>query len=558
MGKRVGKAIIRHADGIVSAIDRYLEKADKDLIKTLKEEGFADPEGTAECINELEEQIAGALHKQTEVLIQLLKEAEQKKADEKVLRQLLAALLAADTIVQSMQQAVETMFQTEVPTLATLYIKESSGDMMVEALRKRTSAWIQSWSSQLGELTNISTHQQLTGLIEEAITSGISIDDLAKKVLDGGWRNEYYQARRLALTEVLRAHSVAREEAIQQDPATDQKEWRHTGAHKNEPRPNHVEMDGQIVPKDQPFELKGRDGMMYHPMYPRDSILPASEAVNCHCIHRGIPNEEVLGLSYEERKKMQQEIIDQDDEAWKREMNAENKKQAGINEDTVFLDALRQRSKEEQIQYCGGKRKWALVESGVVKDDKDLKKIRTTTLKDLEKDGIFTVKDAALNHSIHGEFTKASKAYPNGRLASGGHAHFSINEMKQRGITCHTTYTFGNGVEVGYVENHKNKNKNGITEMMTDSNGNPGKKDADIGQSWFPADWDEDDIRVAGTYVANCPETVSGAYKVGVYKGVRIGIYEDVKVGIHSPATIFPDNSKQPTTDGWEKVRSNE
>ncbi len=104
--------------------------------------------------------------------------------------------------------------------------------------------------------------------------------------MDGGWRTEYYQARRVALTEVLRAHAVAHEESIQQSPATDRKEWVHTGAHKNEPRQNHIDMSGQIVLKNQPFTLHSVDGDTYYPMHPLDIILPACESVNCHCIHR--------------------------------------------------------------------------------------------------------------------------------------------------------------------------------------------------------------------------------------------------------------------------------
>lgn len=76
--------------------------------------------------------------------------------------------------------------------------------------------------------------------------------------MDGGWRTEYYQAKRVAVTEVLRAHSVAKEEAIQQSPVVDMKEWRHTGVHKIKPRPNHVAMDGQVVPKDQLLKCRAR------------------------------------------------------------------------------------------------------------------------------------------------------------------------------------------------------------------------------------------------------------------------------------------------------------
>ena len=84
--------------------------------------------------------------------------------------------------------------------------------------------------------------------------------------------------------------------------------WKHTGGHRNKPRENHQRLadgDGAIVRKDQPFTLEGADGNVYHPMYPRDSILPTGESVNCHCIHQGIVNEDVLGLSLEERQELQ-------------------------------------------------------------------------------------------------------------------------------------------------------------------------------------------------------------------------------------------------------------
>ena len=53
--------------------------------------------------------------------------------------------------------------------------------------------------------------------------------------------------------------------------------------------------------------MVGRNGITYYPMYPIDPILPASESVNCHCI---------LGMPYEERKKLQQQFIENDDTAY--------------------------------------------------------------------------------------------------------------------------------------------------------------------------------------------------------------------------------------------------
>lgn len=324
------KAIISNADGICDAIERYLAKADDDLKNLLDDEGFTEPEQTVSAATALEEQIADALDAQTEGIIEVLEEAETNGASTEELKAMIEDMLDSDSIDSDVEQTTLDMYEVEVPQLANVYIQESDGELVVDTLRQRTSSWMQEWSATLGELTKISTHEQITSLITQTISNGESIADLMMKIKDGGWRNEYYQAKRYALTETLRAHSVAREESIQQSPSCTKKEWKHTGGHKNEPRSNHVVMDGQIVDKDKPFVLKGRDGNTYYPQYPRDSILPASESVNCHCVHRGIVDDDIFGMTYDERKKLQEKIISEDDEDWKKSLNAKNKAKAGI------------------------------------------------------------------------------------------------------------------------------------------------------------------------------------------------------------------------------------
>lgn len=159
---------------------------------------------------------------------------------------------------------------------------------------------------------------------------GKGIAEFTQALIDGGIRSERYRARATALTETLRAHSVAQQEALIQNPAVESKEWVHTGAYRNTPRENHVAMNGVIVPKDEPFVLEGADGVTYYPMYPRDPSLPPGESVNCHCIHRGVVNDDILGLPLEERKRLQQEAIDAMDDEWEKELDAKNKAKAGI------------------------------------------------------------------------------------------------------------------------------------------------------------------------------------------------------------------------------------
>lgn len=354
----VAEAIIAHADPIYDAIDRYLAKADEDLEDELKEEGYAEPKDTVSEINSLEEEIADILHSQTTALVTALKAAD---GDWDAAQENVSDMIDEDDIAEQVTEAANAMYELNIPKLATVYIQESDGELVVDTLRQRTSEWFASWSEQLGNLMKVNTHKQITDLIQETIANGDDIATLTRKIMDGGWRTEYYQAKRVAVTEVLRAHSVAKEEAIQQSPVVDMKEWRHTGVHKIKPRPNHVAMDGQMVPKDQPFEMQGKDGGTYYPMFPRDPNLPAGESINCHCIHRGIVNQETLGLSIDERKKMQQAFIDNDDGSWEKEQSEKEKAKAGI----VPYEATQSRSVSQANTKAADK--WAKTHLGVKK-----------------------------------------------------------------------------------------------------------------------------------------------------------------------------------------------
>lgn len=537
MQNNIAKAILKNADGLLDAIDRYLAKADEDLKNTLKEEGYAEPKETVAVVNALEEEIANVLHEQTDSLLETLQEAENDGADMEELQRRITALLEADEIAASIDIASADMYEANVPRLASVYMEETDGELVVETIRERTSSWIRSWSQRLGELTRITTHEQISALIENTISEGLSIADLTRKIQEGGWRNEYYQARRFALTETLRAHSVAHEEAIQQSPACDNKEWRHTGGAKNKPRPNHVAMDGQIVPKNEPFVLTGRDGATYYPMYPRDSILPASESVNCHCIHRGIPNKDVLGLSLDERKALQQKYIESDNAAWQKELNDKAKSSAGITPYSA-MDTFKEKTRDKQTKYLGGKAKMALYDAGLIDSEDMLKKVKNSTLQELREDGIFTVGSAAVKHSTVGEFSSLSNPKKpaggknGGNMTKGGHSQANLDELAERGIEYRIEKTYDNGVRIGGVANHKE----------------PDKRLGNSGQSWFPESWDNDKVAAAGTYTSNKPAIVeeihdnagniTGYRKFQEYDGVVVGIFEDAD---HNINTIFPD-----------------
>ena len=538
---------------LIIAIDAYIRKADEKLSDTLGKEGFAEPEDTVRHIEQLEEELENIFGEQTDEFRKMLKKAMEQDNDSdtnKSLSKLFADFIKNDKTYDKLLIAFLENFTEYIPKLTNIYIGRLDDELVAEQISDTTSSWISQWSQEVSELMHLNSHKELEGILSDGMKTGSSVAEIARNILDAGIRDEFYKARRAALTETLRAHSVAQEEAIQQCPAAEFKEWVHTGSYRNEPRENHVKMSGQIVPKNSNFHLTGADGITYLADYPRDPALPAGESINCHCIHRGVVSEKILGLSLEERKKLQQQAIDEMGDDWQKELDAidaRNKARAGINEDTIKCDWLKhKKNAEERKKYFRNDSRWALFESGVIQNDKDLERLYKTvdtkygprkvfkSLTELKNDGIITVSKDRLEHSSLGDWTKTN------RLDKGGHGQRGMEKLLSTGVEPVIYKQYSNGVRIGSVPNHKNPNK------QTGNN----KPNSDIGQSWFPENWDDDKIMLAGTYAANTGSG-EGITRIGIYDGVEIVVYiNDNEIG-----TICPNNMRQPKGDEWENAR---
>ena len=187
--QKIAKALIRNADEIVTAIDRYIAKKDEDLKKTLKAEGYTNPDGTVDAINNLEETVAGILADQQQDLLNTLKEAEEAGDTGEQLKKRIDTMLENDSIQDDVTDAAVSMYDDTVEPLATEYIQEVEPDMQVESLRKRTASWFETWGTTLGELMRLSTHDQITRLIHSAVDDGKDIPWLTRQIMSGGWRN---------------------------------------------------------------------------------------------------------------------------------------------------------------------------------------------------------------------------------------------------------------------------------------------------------------------------------------------------------------------------------
>ena len=313
---------------LIKAIDAYIARADDGLADALGAEGYLKPKKTLKYAQDIEDGVAEALFDETDYI---LAEVEKAVDLETFAEDVWPRVKLNDAARVKLTTVFAESLDKFVPEYVGYYLAQTDRELKLAQVSKRTTAWVQSWSKDLGEIMQLNSHKEIERILEKGLAEGQGMAEFTRAILDSGIRDEYYKARRVAVTEVLRAHSVAQQEAFMQSPAVIEKMWKHTGEYRNEPRQNHVDMDGQRVPVDEPFELTGADGGIYTPMYPRDTILPPEESINCHCISQPVVSEEILGLPLEERQRLQQEAVDAMDDEWEKELDAQNRAKAGID-----------------------------------------------------------------------------------------------------------------------------------------------------------------------------------------------------------------------------------
>ncbi len=524
-------------DGLLDAIDWYIKKADEDLEERLVTEGYAAVAAAVVAVNEIEDALTDALNAHTDDFLERLKSASSLN---EFVTNIWPGVQSEKELRDAMEKLLHQQFESLMGECVQQFLIDADEALAIDKrLTKPAQDFIESWSGQLADLMHLNTNKEIERLLLESQEKARSIEQVADAIADSGIRSPGWRARRVAQTEVLRVESYAQLEYMRQDPSVEEKEWLHTGARKNKPRANHVAMNGKRVKVEEEFELDGADGKKHLPMCPRDICLPASETVNCHCIMRPIRNQEIMGMSVEERRALRKKNMDEVDAKW------------DIAHATDKVDMIKSMKREDQIKYFGGqdggKQRMALIDSGVISTDKELerlykidadgKRVRKS-LQELAEDGIFTVSDAALNHSTVGEFSglrnprKPASHKNGGNMKSGGHSQANIDELNRRGIAYKVEKTYDNGVRIGGVENH----------------GEKAKRIDKTGQAWFPEDWDEDKVRAAGTFTANKPSFIqeffdengnlSSRWLFTKYDGVTIGIIMDKNSKI---GTIFPD-----------------
>lgn len=297
-------------DPLIRAINRYIEKADKDMGDELKAEGFVSIDQAIKSIGEIEDGVTDALQTHADDVLERLQAATGLP---NFISDIWPTIKDADDLEKALHDIFKDQFDALMHQTTIDWIISQDSELPIEDNRitKPAQEFVKSWSSDLAKIMKLNTNEQIEKVLLRADEEKRTIDQVAEDIANSGIRNCGYRARTVAVTEVLRMESYGQQEAMVQNPSAYKKSWVHCSS--DHPRQNHIAMDGTTVFKRETFTLIGKDGSEYHPICPRDTCLPASESVNCHCIMKVIEDANVLGMTPEERAELRTKYMDEID-----------------------------------------------------------------------------------------------------------------------------------------------------------------------------------------------------------------------------------------------------
>lgn len=297
-------------DSLNEAIERLIQKSDEDLEDILDEEGYVEASLAVTTINEIEDELTDILNENCDGLLASLGIAAN--IDE-FLDVGWKEIKDSEELALLIYGAFKEKFERMLTACVTAWLLGDDPEIIPEGgeiLSEPAKAFVENWSQQLASIMHLNTNTAIENILLQGQKEHLSIAEVSTMISDSGIRSPGYRARTVAVTEVLRAESYGQSEAMLQNPAVIEKEWHHTGAHKNKPRPNHVAMNGQRVKVDEPFSLVGANGSTYSCMCPRDTGLPVEEVANCHCIMKSIRDPDWFKKSLEERQALRAERME--------------------------------------------------------------------------------------------------------------------------------------------------------------------------------------------------------------------------------------------------------
>lgn len=287
---------------LLKALDKVIKEEEDDLKDELEE--FEGVDTVIKSINNYEKKIAKLLRKQKRYFIKGINEYISKDASLKdIINYVMQDLTAADTFVQDMEETTKGFLNKTISELCSMLMEAIDKDVMFEVFSEKTTEWIKSWSKDLAVLMKLNTHTAIENILNQALENGSGIPEIVE-VLKDLPEFDRKRAKVTAITETLTAHSRSQWESYMQSPAVTEKTWKHSGGKGIEPREDHIALSGTSIAVDKEFTVGGELAQ-----YPRDSSLSAKQRVNCHCTLGPKVDENIIGLSKEEKLKLREEAL---------------------------------------------------------------------------------------------------------------------------------------------------------------------------------------------------------------------------------------------------------
>ncbi|MEI1422224.1 phage head morphogenesis protein [Bacillus cabrialesii] len=289
-------------DKLLENLNLFIQKAEEDEREKLVEvvPDFPGLSKIPGFVEEYEKGFAKLLRRQRKKFLDGLKgfvSKDSKETLEALLVFFTQNLFAEDDFEEEFQELTEGFLQQTIEELAEVIMDSIDPDVPFKVLSNRTINWIKNWSKKLAEIMKLNTHEAVENVLTDAIENGSSIQDIELTLKDMP-QFDRERARTTAITEVLAASSAAQHESYAQSPAVKKKKWRHSGGKKNNPRENHIDLDGTVIGVDEEFQIPSSSETC---MFPRDPKLSAGERVHCHCVMAPIIDQEIIGLSATEK-----------------------------------------------------------------------------------------------------------------------------------------------------------------------------------------------------------------------------------------------------------------
>lgn len=289
---------------LFKSLESFIKSEDDELKKKLPKELEGLDDIIAD-VNEYEKKLAKLLKAEKKHFINGINAHISKAVSLKsLLKFVTETLFKTDTLAEDIAKMTKKFFKGTVEKTVEFTMDIIDKDVAFDTLSDRTTTWIDEWSSELGNIMKLSSHDAVKRVLNNALKEGKSIQKVVEE-LEVLPQFDRVRARRTAITEILTANSVSQLEAYRQSPSVTKKRWRHSGAKRIDPREYHMNtLDGQEIGVDEEFDVDG------HPaQHPRDTRLPASERVECHCVLQPVVDNDILGLSAEEKEKIRQEAL---------------------------------------------------------------------------------------------------------------------------------------------------------------------------------------------------------------------------------------------------------